>query len=190
MIFKKVSLLALMVSISCGMVSNNDASEKKLVQDTKSMMYTIGNGIIGASLIAPVLGVMKGCERRTLDSMEHAVSKQLDSACQRATFNTMYCKHKMDTRLYTTATGPFTAMIILGVSTRKPAGFVVAGCAALSNYAALFLANHAQRFNKSRYEIAVNAVNLQRSLKDLPQINGDAELSYAQKMFCMGKDSL
>lgn len=150
----------------------------------------LGNAI-GMAVVAPISGLMLGCERRTLNTMQDTVEKQLN-VTQKETFNEMYVQHKMDTKPYTTATGPlslaFAAGIAVGVS--NPVGFAVASVAAAGNIGVLLLAEKAQRYNRDRYERAVAAINLEKSLDKSKQINGDAGLSDLQKMFCIGRGSL
>jgi hypothetical protein len=143
---------------------------------------------IGSVLVAPFAGAMKGWERRTLNSMENAVTAQLTSDEQRQTFKAMYLNQKMDTKPYTTATGPLSVLAVAGgvIALSNPVGLVLVGVGVAGNFGALLVAERSQKFNRDRYEKALQAINLAKGVNKEVQINGDAGLSDFQKMFGIG----
>ena len=176
--FVLMSLIALM-SISSMASSNNRSFSTSISLDRE-----VSAKAIGYALLAPVAGMMLGCQRRTLHDMENTVVAQLSSE-QLKTFKNMYTEEKMDTKPYTTATGPLSVLMLAGAFSMNPLGLFVAGTAFLGNTACLFVAERSQQYNNNRYRQALNAVNLEKGLGKEGQITGDKGLSQMQKLFCL-----
>lgn len=167
----KIALLSLMFAIP--FTGKASESEEAAAQ------------MMGYVFMAPVIGLIKGCERRTLQQMQDRVKSQL-TAEQASTFEKNYVSEKIDTKPYTTATGPLALIAMGGIFMANPAGIVVTGVAIASNVAALLIAERGQMHNMDVYEKTLQALNTQRAVDKQESVNGYNGLSDMQKMFCIG----
>jgi len=141
--------------------------------------------MMGYVFLSPVIGLMKGCERRTLQQMQDRVLNQLTTE-QALTFKKNYVSEKIDTKPYTTAIGPLVLITAGGIAIANPAGILLASVATGLNLTALLIAERGQTHNMNVYEKTLQALNAQRAVDKQEPVNGYKGLSDMQKIFCIG----
>jgi hypothetical protein len=171
-----LSLAILMASFHANLIQSKDENEGEKL---------LGKAI-GLAIIAPLAGLHLGYQRRTFQLREENVNKQ-STSMQQEIFKKIYLDQKIDTKFYTSATGPLSLLTCAGIATRHPVGFAMAALATTGNVIALLSADAGQEYNQKNYDKALVDINIARSRdKEMP-ITGDDGLSTLQKILCIRK---
>ncbi len=151
------------------------------------MSSAIMKSTVNSILVLPVYGAVKGFERRVLNKKIKIVQDQLTTE-EQAIFNQNYDSTKIDTKPFTTATGPLAAVLALSiplVAVNPAVGSFVGGSGLIASTALAVAAKQGQAHNDATFKKVVSSINMLRATKKQLPINENVGLSDFEKMFCV-----